>query len=1214
MITNNIDQLIANLLEIQSYAEIRYCLFENFELFTIELLRAIDSKIKLQEDVIHKTKLELVKDYANKAFEEKNFVVFINMPTGTNEIGFLYNYMHYIATDENHDMMQAYLSQFANELETLQFLKEKENKLYNGIVAFYLDGSWEQRQQLLRRGLKWFGNNSAFESFEKRMKESPNSKDFINYFLSIVKRCLEVGADQALFEYNLIDLYQSIQKAQGLEKIQFYRKALDLCEFHDSYKWALLQIEFAYFLFDNAVKDNLTDRSEEIGAFNAGLSVLKKESNPKLWAEIKNHLGIAYRNHSIGNRAEHMDDAISAYQESATYFSEESEPGRWAALQNNLGNAYCERINGNLADNIESAIAAYENALKVYKIDSFPEDCAMTTVNLGTAYSSRIYGETLENMERAKELFESALPLRSKINHPQEWAMCHYNLGNIYSTRIAGLRYENLEKSIFHYKESLETRRRTIFPIEWALTQSNLSGVMIERILGDKVQNIEDAISYAKAALEVFVGNGLMIQRSMALTQLGRAMSKRMIGDTILNNLEAVKALEEAKQLYVKESSPQEWALCRVTLATLIYDLHGDDNRDDIDNAIHLLLEALTVFTEESIPQRWANAQFNLSTVYRHSGLAGRPADFVLAEQAALKALKIYTRGGNPFEWAHCQSNLGLAIYEIDKVNNLTAAQEALKEALNVFPFELFPEDNIRTLDNIGGLYYDSKDYINAVSHFEQVHKLIQRMRAQTQHAIGRKWMSTQYIGMYAKLTNSFLQLGNIQSAARYAIICKSRTIAEQMAGAGEAQQYLKNSSEVLRKEYESIEAKQNDLTKYIANRFRRSENTASIVVTEDMLNAEELKEIRSRREEINRLTDELFLRHPILTGTQSLPDIELVQVFDILQQNQAGVFIDYSLHAGGVGVFIFKEDEVDYIHLFDNFPAPLVYATYNIRTNAFWNGEDWKDHLRMFYQTCFQPISKYLPPNGKLIISPTHVLHLLPFQAMLDENGTYLCDRYDIDFTPTIAVLTMQTAKKKIRSQESLLCVAHPGDGSNRLHFVMEEVEMISQQFLRMTILNESVPIKDVVSSINSSDSQVIHFSCHASFDPGSPPHSGLYLKGGLLSINDIRLKMRLNNCPLVVLSACVTGQINPSLADESVGISLVFLGIGASVVISSLWSVNDFSTSLLFGYFYEIRRQSRKSDAACLRMAMQKLRKTVKFSHPYYWAAFQTSSTLIN
>lgn len=128
-----------------------------------------------------------------------------------------------------------------------------------------------------------------------------------------------------------------------------------------------------------------------------------------------------------------------------------------------------------------------------------------------------------------------------------------------------------------------------------------------------------------------------------------------------------------------------------------------------------------------------------------------------------------------------------------------------------------------------------------------------------------------------------------------------------------------------------------------------------------------------------------------------------------------------------------------------------------------------------------------------------------------------------------------------------------------------------------------------------------IIHFATHGILNPIHPLFSGLLLSDGLLTTRDI---FALSIDPrLVVLSACNTAGGKLSNGDDLVGISRAFIYAGAPIVVASLWSVSDESTTKLMRYFYEELRSGR-TESAALRNAQLHLMK--EYPHPYYWAPF--------
>ena len=107
-----------------------------------------------------------------------------------------------------------------------------------------------------------------------------------------------------------------------------------------------------------------------------------------------------------------------------------------------------------------------------------------------------------------------------------------------------------------------------------------------------------------------------------------------------------------------------------------------------------------------------------------------------------------------------------------------------------------------------------------------------------------------------------------------------------------------------------------------------------------------------------------------------------------------------------------------------------------------------------------------------------------------------------------------------------------------------------------------------------------------------------------GVLTALEISL-VRLDNCDLVVLSACETGL--GKVGSEGVfGLQRGFKKAGAKSILMSLWDVNDEATSLLMNKFYEeyIRTGDKQRS---LYNAQQYIRHySERYSNPEFWAGW--------
>jgi hypothetical protein len=145
------------------------------------------------------------------------------------------------------------------------------------------------------------------------------------------------------------------------------------------------------------------------------------------------------------------------------------------------------------------------------------------------------------------------------------------------------------------------------------------------------------------------------------------------------------------------------------------------------------------------------------------------------------------------------------------------------------------------------------------------------------------------------------------------------------------------------------------------------------------------------------------------------------------------------------------------------------------------------------------------------------------------------------------------------------------------------------------------------------------LHLATHAIIDERVPLYSGLFLapdsaggEDGTLHAHEI-LEVPLQS-RLVALSACETGLGRLYAGEGLLGLARSFFYAGARQMLVSLWSVNDASTAVLMGRFYEQLAEGRTAPEA-LRAARRALRResgvgaggtTISYAHPYFWAPF--------
>ena len=133
------------------------------------------------------------------------------------------------------------------------------------------------------------------------------------------------------------------------------------------------------------------------------------------------------------------------------------------------------------------------------------------------------------------------------------------------------------------------------------------------------------------------------------------------------------------------------------------------------------------------------------------------------------------------------------------------------------------------------------------------------------------------------------------------------------------------------------------------------------------------------------------------------------------------------------------------------------------------------------------------------------------------------------------------------------------------------------------------------------SSTSKIIHLATHA--DVSNNPW---------IAFSDKKLELHelytyKNNADLVVLSACNTSLGEVAVGEGVLSLARGFFYSGANAVVSSLWEVNDESTSVIMTDFYKNLKEG-ESKSIALNNAKKAYLNTHSLSEksPYYWSSF--------
>jgi CHAT domain-containing protein len=116
----------------------------------------------------------------------------------------------------------------------------------------------------------------------------------------------------------------------------------------------------------------------------------------------------------------------------------------------------------------------------------------------------------------------------------------------------------------------------------------------------------------------------------------------------------------------------------------------------------------------------------------------------------------------------------------------------------------------------------------------------------------------------------------------------------------------------------------------------------------------------------------------------------------------------------------------------------------------------------------------------------------------------------------------------------------------------------------------------------------------------------SKIYLADGDISTREIYQLPY--SCQMVVLSACETGTGKFFKGEGMMSLARAFMQSGSPSVVTSLWKVDDRSTSELMVAFYKQLMNGKNKDEAMREAKLDFLasKDSEMLHHPYYWAAF--------
>lgn len=252
--------------------------------------------------------------------------------------------------------------------------------------------------------------------------------------------------------------------------------------------------------------------------------------------------------------------------------------------------------------------------------------------------------------------------------------------------------------------------------------------------------------------------------------------------------------------------------------------------------------------------------------------------------------------------------------------------------------------------------------------------------------------------------------------------------------------------------------------------------------------------------------------------------------------------------------------------------------------------------------------------PDGRLLVVPDGVLHLLPFAVLVAPDGTFLSERFVLSQAPSLDAWHALASRPPPVTERTLAVLANTRfsggpESRPRLAAAAREARTVARRARKPLLLLEAS--EAAVAGVPFARFQAAHFASHVEIDEDHPERSRIVMAvgagddDGYLEAREIeRMRLPLR---LVVVSGCRSGQGRILDGEGVLGLSHALHGAGVRSLVTSLWDVTDEGAAEAMTRFYEALDGRTVGEA--LSEMQRSLRASSRFRHPAHWAAFFVS-----
>lgn len=666
----------------------------------------------------------------------------------------------------------------------------------------------------------------------------------------------------------------------------------------------------------------------------------------------------------------------------------------------------------------------------------------------------------------------------------------------------------------------------------------------------------------------------------------------------------ALKTAEEAIALFYELNDEQNLASAYNTIG-LIYKA-----QKEYDKAIEMFTKALELNQKLGDRQGIAININNLGTVYQATEKYEQALGYFM------KSLEIKQEFGSVY-LAMDYNNIA-SIYFANQ--NYPKALEYLHDAETNARIVNDNAGLSNILNNIGTLYYIQKNFIDAAKYFKESIEIKEVIRKSAQGKAKLDYLENQ-IGTYEMLIAAELSAGKYEDAYTAIENSSAKYLAERIA----------SGVETTIPSIAQIQSSIDEKTAILVYANTTWDNFVRLMITKTGISGTFISKDEYLAEYQSTIKDKKPKRSGGLRVVKKVSTEEKLVDFDLRND-------------------LFVKSINSYRELLSKVDSAKI--------------DEMKKMGNSLYGLLFYQLESELTGIENIILIPSGILGFLPFEALIDDSGKYLAERFAFTYTQSLSIRELirnrnyDTANKKsllafggaeyqnVKNEdrgsaynedstmaEDFIYKAAEESGIARdlylqlglkdwgnLPGTLKEVEAIHEIVENAEIKTKNDASETTVKTLSEANElteyNIIHFATHGLVVPAVPELSAVVLsqKQELSAFDDGYLRMpeitELNlEAEFVNLSACETGLGKIYGGEGVVGLTQAFLIAGANGLSVSLWQVADESTAeFMIGLYKHIVHDKMDYFNAISEMKKKFITgKTEKnWTHPFYWAPF--------